>query len=156
MNGLVTGDVIDDVRIPHKGNVIEAVKEGAALVLEGTHLVREVSEDMKTLTLSRDEQIILANGALALRYPDANASSPGPVTAEQLLQPRRLEAHENTLWSCFNVLQENSIKGGLPARNACHRRVRTRAVQGIEQDRKLNQQLWILAQAMRDLKNGGN
>lgn len=156
MNGLVTGDVIDDVRIPHKGNVIEAVKEGAALVLDGTHLVREVSEDMKTLALSRDEQMLLAKCALALRYPDANEARPAPVTAQHLLQPRRREARENTLWTSFNVLQENCIKGGLEGRDACDRRVRTRAVKGIEQDRKLNQQLWILAQAMRNLKNGGD
>ncbi len=156
MNGLVTGDVIEDVRIPHKGNVIEAVKEGAALVLDGTQLVREVSDDMKGLALSRDEQIILARGALALRFPAADAVKPAPITAEQLLQPRRCEDQKDSLWSCFNVLQENSLKGGLDARSAGNRRIRTRAVKGIEQDRKLNQQLWILAQAMRDLKNGGH
>ena len=155
MNGLVTGDVVEDVRIAHKGNVIDAVKEGAALVLDGTHLVREVSDDMKALALSRDEQVILAKGALALRYPQADTLTPAPISAEQLLQPRRTEDCKDNLWSCFNVMQENCIKGGLDGRNACSRRTRTRAVKGIEQDRKLNQQLWILAEAMRNIKNSG-
>lgn len=156
MNGLVAGDVIADVRIPHKGDVIAAVKESAAQVLDGTHLVREVCDDMKAVALSRDEQMILARGALALRYPEASPARPAPIAPEQLLQPRRLEDHQDSLWCCFNLLQENSIKGGLDGRNADNRRVRTRAVKGIDQDRKLNQQLWIMAQAMRSLKNGSH
>ena len=156
MNGLVAGEVIEDVRIPHKGNVIEQVKEGAALVLDGTELVREVSADMKTIGLNRDEQMILARSALALRFPDADDVKPAPIQAEQLLQPRRWDDTTNSLWGAFNVIQENSIKGGLSARTANGRRTSTRAVRGIDQDRRLNQQLWILAEAMRNLKNGGN
>lgn len=156
MNGLVAGEVIEDVRIPHKGNVIEHVKEGAALVLDGTHLVREVSADMKTIGLNRDEQMILARGALALRFPDAGDTKAAPIEADQLLQPRRWDDKPDSLWGAFNIIQENSIKGGLSARTANGRRTSTRAVRGIEQDRKLNQQLWILAEAMRNLKNGGN
>ena len=156
MNGLVCGNVIEDVRIPHKGNVIDAVKEGAALVLDGTDLVREVRDDMRTVPLNRDEQRILADAAIALRFPDSDEARPAPVTAEQMLNPRRLGDAKETLWSTFNVLQENVIKGGLAGRNASGRRMSTRAVQGIEQDKRLNQQLWVMAEAMRRLKNGGN
>lgn len=154
MNGLVCGDVIEDVRIPHKGDVIDAVKEGASLVLDGTNLVREVRDDMKSIGLNRDEQIILADAALALRFPDASEARPAPITAQQLLDPRRASDNTASLWSTFNVLQENAVKGGLTGRNAGNRRVTTRAVTGIEQDRRLNQQLWIMAERMRALKNG--
>lgn len=156
MNGLVCGDVIEDVRIPHKGNVIDAVKEGASLVLDGTDLVREVRSDMKTIGLNRDEQVILAEGALALRFPDSTEARPAPITADQLLHPRRMGDNHHDLWSTFNVLQENTIKGGLSGRNAHNRQMTTRAVNGIDQDRRLNQQLWIMADRMRQLKNGGH
>jgi hypothetical protein len=154
MNGMVCGDVIEDVRIPHKGDVIGAVKEGASMVLDGTDLVREVRQDMKGIGLNRDEQQIFAESALALRYPEADTTKPAPITAEQILRPRRMADTRDDLWSTFNVIQENAIKGGLHGRNASNRRTTTRAVTGIEQDRKLNQQLWILAERMRALKNG--
>lgn len=154
MNGLVCGDVIEDVRIPHKGDVIDAVKEGASLVLDGTTLVREVRDDMRAIGLSRDEQMILAEGALAMRFPEATEARPAPITAQQLLDPRRVGDDRADLWSTFNVLQENTVKGGLVGRNASNRRTTTRAVSGIEQDRRLNQQLWIMAERMRALKNG--
>lgn len=154
MNGLVCGDVIEDVRIPHKGDVIYAVKEGASLVLDGTHLVREVRDDMKSLPLSRDEQMAFARCALALRFPNSSEARPAPIDAEQLLCLRRASDAERSLWSTFNVVQENTIRGGLHGRDANRRRVTTRAIHGIDQDRRLNQQLWILAEEIRRLKNG--
>ncbi|PYD09527.1 DUF945 domain-containing protein, partial [Pseudomonas savastanoi pv. glycinea] len=42
----------------------------------------------------------------------------------------------------------NTIKGGLTGRNKQGRRTTTRAVNGIDQDVKLNRALWVLAQAM--------
>lgn len=54
-------------------------------------------------------------------------------------------------------MQENAIRGGLrgPFRDGEGnriRRVRTRAVNGIDQDIKLNKALWLLSQTMANLK----
>ena len=151
LNGIVRGDVTDDIRIRHKGNVIDDVKQAAAVVLDGTDLVREVRDDMKRIELSRDEQHVLAEAALTLRFENT-----APVTADQMLRPRRMADTGSSLWSSFNVLQENSIKGGLHGRTANNKRMTTRAVTGLEQDRKLNQALWHLAEGMRRIKNGGH
>ena len=56
------------------------------------------------------------------------------------------------LWTTFNRVQENIIKGGVRGRNATGKRVTTRAVNGIDQDIKLNRALWVLAEEMRKLK----
>jgi hypothetical protein len=60
------------------------------------------------------------------------------------------------LWTAFNRVQENAIRGGLQAwsRDAHNRsrRIRSREVTGIDQDVKLNRALWLLGERMATLK----
>ena len=146
-NGLVCGDTVADVRVPHKGDVAGQVIEGAYEVLNQFQLIEEQRETMKGIQLGGDQQHAFAEAALAYRYDPADG--PAPVTASQLLAPRRREDATNDLWSTFNRVQENTIKGGLRGRNKQGRRTSTRAVSGIDQDVKLNRALWVLAQHLR-------
>lgn len=151
MNGLVCGDVVGDIRIPHKGSVIDNVVQGAFDVLDGADLVREVRDDMRAIALTPSEERVFARAALELKYEPSEAK-PAPVTEDQLLRPRRFDDRGGDLWTAFNRVQENMMKGGLDARTANGRRASTRAVQGIDQNVKLNRALFSLAQGMRDLK----
>jgi hypothetical protein len=56
------------------------------------------------------------------------------------------------LWSVFNRVQENLVKGGLSGRAANGRQQSTRPVQGIDQNVRLNRALWLLADGLRQLK----
>jgi hypothetical protein len=105
---------------------------------------------MRAITLDTGEAESLARSALALKYDDPD--KPAPVTESQLLVPRRFDDRKPDLWSAFNRIQENMIKGGLSARTALGRRQRTREVQGIDQNLRLNRALWMLADGMRQLK----
>ena len=67
-NGLVVGDVVDDIRIPHKGNVQGEVIEGAFRVLDDFEAVDESTEAMKAIELKPEEERAFARAALALRY----------------------------------------------------------------------------------------
>ncbi|HIA3244131.1 TPA: DUF932 domain-containing protein, partial [Escherichia coli] len=71
-----------------------------------------------------------------------------PITEEQVLQPRRWEDKKDDLWTVYQRLQENLIKGGLSGRNAKGKRARTRSVNGIDGDIKLNKALWVLTAQM--------
>ena len=149
-NGLVCGDTTADIRVPHKGDVAGQVIEGAYEVLQGFEQVRQSRDAMRAITLDTGEAEILARSALALKYGDPD--KPAPVTESQLLAPRRFDDRKPDLWSAFNRIQENMIKGGLSARTALGRRQRTREVQGIDQNLRLNRALWMLADGMRQLK----
>jgi hypothetical protein len=149
-NGLVCGDTAADIRVPHKGDVAGQVIEGAYEVLQGFGQVRQSRDAMRAITLDTGEAEILARSALALKYDDPD--KPAPVTESQLLVPRRFDDRKPDLWSAFNRIQENMIKGGLSARTALGRRQRTREVQGIDQNLRLNRALWMLADGMRQLK----
>ncbi|HFE3291647.1 TPA: DUF932 domain-containing protein, partial [Escherichia coli] len=113
-NGLVCGDTVADIRIPHKGNVTERVIEGAFEVLDQFDNVENHMDAMKSVTLNALEKRIFADAALALRYDEKDG--PAPIAASQLLEARRFEDRKDDLWTTFNRVQENIIRGGLSAR----------------------------------------
>ena len=149
-NGLVCGDTVADVRVPHKGDVAGQVIEGAYEVLHGFDRALESRESMQSVTLDAGEAEVFARAALALKYDDPD--QPAPITETQVLMPRRVEDCRADLWSAFNRTQENLVQGGLDGRAASGRRQRTRAVQGIDANLRLNRALWLLAEGMRQLK----
>ncbi len=150
-NGLVYGDTLMDVRIPHKGDVTGHVIEGAYEVLGGFERVAESQEAMQAISLDSGEAEVFASAALTLKYDDPER--PSPITESQILMPRRRDDRNSDLWSVFNRTQENLIKGGIPGRTATGNRQRTRAVAGIDQNIKLNRALWLLADGLRKLKS---
>lgn len=149
-NGLVCGDTVADVRVPHKGDVTGHVVEGAYEVLHGFEQAENSREAMRAIMLDSGEAEVFARSALALKYDDPG--KPAPITEAQVLGARRLDDNRADLWSVFNRTQENLTRGGLPARAANGRRQHTRPVQGIDQNLRLNRALWLLADGMQRLK----
>ena len=149
-NGLVCGDTVADVRVPHKGDAAGQVIEGAYEVLHGFDRALESREAMQSIALDTGESEVFARAALSLKYDDPD--KPAPITETQILMPRRVDDHRPDLWSVFNRTQENLIKGGLSGRTANGRRQSTRPVQGIDTNLRLNRALWLLADGMRQLK----
>lgn len=149
-NGLVCGDTVADVRVPHKGDVAGHVIEGAYEVLHGFERAQESREAMQAVTLNDGEAEVFARAAITLKYDDPD--KPAPITERQVLASRRFDDNRPDLWSVFNRTQENLVKGGLRARTSNGRRQQTRPVQGIDQNLRLNRALWLLADGLRQLK----
>lgn len=144
-NGLVCGQSFGEVRVPHKGDVAEKVIEGAYEVLGIFDRIEEQREGMQALTLSPAHQHALAHAALTYRYGEEHH----PVTESQILMPRRWEDKKDDLWTTFQRVQENLIKGGLNGRNTQGKQARTRAINGIDGDIKLNRALWVMAEQLK-------
>lgn len=143
-NGLVCGESFGEVRVPHKGDVVSQVIEGAYEVLGIFDRVEEKRDAMQSLLLPPPAQQALAKAALIYRFGEDHQ----PVTESQILSPRRWQDESNDLWTTYQRIQENLIKGGLSGRNAKGGRSHTRAVRGIDGDVKLNRALWVMAEAM--------
>ncbi|ENZ8843996.1 DUF932 domain-containing protein [Klebsiella pneumoniae] len=148
-NGLVCGQSFGEVRVPHKGDVVEKVIEGAYEVLGIFDRVEEKRDAMQSLILPPPAQQVLAQAALAYRFGEDHQ----PVTAAQVLTPRRYEDRSDDLWTVYQRVQENLMKGGLPGRTAQGKRSRTRAVNGIDGDVKLNRALWVMTENMLALSD---
>lgn len=143
-NGLVFGETFGEVRVPHKGNVVEKVIEGAYEVLGIFDRVEEKRDAMQSLLLPPPAQQAYANAALTYRFGEEHQ----PMTASQILTPRCYEDRQDDLWSVFNRCQENLLKGGA-GRTARGKRSHTRAVKGTDGDVKLNRALWVMAEELQ-------
>jgi hypothetical protein len=146
-NGLIAGNVHDDVRIRHSGNVVNDVIEGSFRVLEAAKDVKDRIDSYKAITLAPQEQVVFANAALQLRWDEQ-----APVKAERVLEASRWQDRKDDLWTVFNRVQENLIKGGVSGRGTTGRRMTTRAVGGVNENVKLNKALWSLADGLAQIK----
>ncbi|KAF2174327.1 DUF932-domain-containing protein, partial [Zopfia rhizophila CBS 207.26] len=140
LNGMIVADREGaEVRVPHKGDVVRQVVEGSYAVLDDARRALEAAEAWQGVALNRDEQRAFGEAARVLRFGDAEGRTETPITAEQLLAPRRVDDAGDDLWRTFNRVQENAIRGGLTAwgRDAQNRprRVTSREVTGIDGDR---------------------
>ncbi|HAJ6652828.1 TPA: DUF945 domain-containing protein [Escherichia coli] len=143
-NGLVCGESFGEVRVPHKGDVVSQVIEGAYEVLGIFDRVEEKRYAMQSLMLPPPAQQALAQAALTYRYGDEHQ----PVTTADILTPRRREDYGKDLWSAYQTIQENMLKGGISGRSARGKRIHTRAIHSIDTDIKLNRALWVMAETL--------
>jgi len=157
LNGMTVSEgLAESVTVRHSGNVIDRIVTETTKLIELAPVVVDAIKTWKQIELTAPEQNALATCALALRFED-NA----PITADKLLQTRRSADNGNDLWSVFNKVQEGIVRGGFkyvtPAteENGNYipsRRSRTREVKGIDQNSRLNRELWTLAEKMAELK----
>lgn len=165
LNGLIVAAANMEkisIKIPHKGNVLNDVVDASFRIIDGAgEQVRQI-EHMQAVPLAVPEQLAFAEAAAALRWEEGERPK---VTLAQVNHARREVDARGDLWTTFNRVQENLVRGGLDfvrrqdVRNADGNVVgqrevqaQTRPVYGIDGDVKLNRALWILAAKMAELK----
>lgn len=77
---------------------------------------------MQSLVLPPPARQALAQAALTYRYGDEHQ----PVTTADILTPRRREDYGKDLWSAYQTIQENMLKGGISGRSAKGKRIHIR------------------------------
>ncbi len=157
LNGMVVSDrEFANISIPHKGNVTDLVIERSYTVLEESRKALDAADAWAGVTLSRDEQVAMAEAAHTIRFGDTEGETETPIKPEQLLTVRRYDDNGTDLWRTANTIQENVIRGGLSAwgrdANNRPRRTTTREVRGIDADVKMNKALWMLSERMAQIK----
>jgi hypothetical protein len=162
LNGLIAQTAtIDTVKVRHTGrpeDVVNKVIEGSFRVLSEAEAALAAPQDWSQIKLNREAAEALAQSAHVIRFGDSEGNVATNVTPGQLLLPRRSADTNPDLWSVWNVIQENAVKGGLASvrpgytdeegRFHPERHSSTREVKGVEQDVKLNKALWTLGDAM--------
>lgn len=133
------------IRIPHRGNVIASVIDGARQITNRMTGVGAMIERMARTELELATQRAFAQRALELRY---RGQQHFPFDAGRLLQARRECDQGNDLWSVYNKVQENVIVGGIEGRTAQGRRTMSRRIHSIDEDLRINLALWQEAMAL--------
>jgi len=146
-NGLIArlGD-FGVIHVPHRGNIIENVVEGAHKIMEGFHNIGEAIERMAVTMMCEDRRVAFAEEALRIRYREGEHV---PYSAGRLLEARRDVDHGDDVWHVYNVVQENMMRGGIAGTSPKGRATRTRSIRAIQEDVRINTELWSLA--MRQL-----
>lgn len=146
-NGLLVGSSFETHRVRHVGpDAVSLAVQAALSVSRQTDAVADIIMQMKARQLSDAEANYFSERAAALIAP-SNATIVQPAS---LLQARRAADVNSDVWSVYNRVQENVIRGGLlytsvdgAGRTRARRR---RGVQAIDANVKLNKALWTIAE----------
>jgi hypothetical protein len=163
LNGLVVSDGGgSSFKIKHLGDTrAYAIEQSLQVAKRFEHILPRV-QAFQGIMLNREERMALAEGAHNVRFGTVGASEAQAhaIKPAQLLAPRRFGDQASDLWTTYNVIQENAIRGGLTGVNhgqdmhgrPTSRRSTTKSVQGVSQNIALNQALWALTERMAELK----
>jgi hypothetical protein len=149
-NGLVVGNnLIEPIRIRHTGNVDDELSKGIdTLVAQCDKLIESIKK-MKARTLSDDEIEKFKRKALAFRIDSDDKSK---QIVDFTFPIHRVEDKGNDLFTIFNVVQENLIRGGATVRttdeNNQERVRKLRKTNSIDTQTKINTGLWELAEEL--------
>lgn len=158
LNSLVAQTAsVDNVKVKHIGkDIVGKVIDGTYRVLNSANRLLEAPVEWSQIRLGAEERQMFAESAMVIRFGDKDGAVQTPIQPKQMLIPRRAADTGTDLWSTFNVVQENAVRGGLSghrqAEDGRWRRATTREITGIDQDVKLNKALWVLAERMAELK----
>lgn len=151
LNGLViSSENWGSVKVGHHGNsVLDKVIEGTYTVLDAAKQSIEHADAMRGIPMTHSQEIEFGEQALKLRWPEETPWISGQSVARARRFADTNANDPSNLWLTFNKVQENLIRGGLvythtTPDNQITRR-RSRAVQSVDGDMKLNRQLWDLA-----------
>ena len=134
------------IQVPHRGNVVANVVEGALAITRGFADMGAVVEQMHGKQLDERQRWDFAAAALSVRYHRLDHHQ--PISADQALLPRRTADYGNSLWITYNIVQENLCRGGVTGKTAKGRVTRTRGISAIREDVRINAQLWQLAMTL--------
>ena len=147
-NGMIVSDTtFERVSIRHSGFTPDEVIDASFKLLDQIPAITARVDAFKQRQLESFEMTTFAEAALRLRFEDTDKA---PINPHKLLDCRRSEDAGNDLWHVFNRVQEHLIRGGQRdcsrRREDGHRFPRTRAISGLDQNIRLNRELWNLAE----------
>ncbi len=95
-------------KVRHYGRLtMDKVIDAAYTVADDAERALEAPDKWSRIHLGQDEQQVLAKSAHIIRFGD----QPTPIVPEQLLDVRREGDTGSDLWTVFNRIQENSLRG---------------------------------------------
>lgn len=145
-NGMVVSEAaVASVRVKHIGEGgLQTLLSAADEVADRMQGLSSKVQLWQSLDMTKREQQMLAFRAAQIRFGDDRGRDPEIYT--RLLDLHRSEDAGRSLWTVFNRVQENVLKGGFTAPSANGRRRRVRAINGLDQDMRVNRELWDLGE----------
>jgi len=136
-NGMVIADKeFGGIKMRHVGLDQIEVARISQEVIENSNEIMNRVDKWSGIHMDRDARRLFAREAADLRFKETNDE-----LIDNLLRSRRIHDETNDLWTTFNRVQENILRGGF--RGPSNRIVKP--ITSIEKDMKINSNLWELA-----------
>ena len=144
-NGLIIKDKdFGGFNMRHAGYSFEQLQETLNSAMERLPEVVGKINTYNQIIMSKEAQKAFAQQAFQLRsYQDRQLTE---TELEEFLAPRRKQDEGDSLWVVLNRVQESVLKGGYSITNQKNKIRRAKSIKNIQQDIKLNQQVWELAE----------
>lgn len=151
-NGMVVAEnTFSSAVIRHNSYEAKDVVSVCSDVIQKSPSLISDIEKLRAIELEPEERVAYATAAKTLRFPH-----PETVDSRAILIPHRSADHGQDLWTTYNVVQENLIKGNVPSITESNgvRHVRnSREIKAIGGSIALNQALWTLTEKMGQIKS---
>lgn len=135
-NGLMIGDTLRRECIKHINVDFDTLRENITALTDGFEAVAGKIGEYSNKILTPEQRLALAEAAMGIRFKGDR-----PFEARELLNTRREADQSFDLFTTFNVIQENVMKGGIKYVSG-NRRMTTRAITSASSDITINTQLW--------------
>jgi hypothetical protein len=143
-NGLVATEDYGLEKVRHVGFAARLVEESVEVLANAAPRMIEAVEKFRSVVLTQNEAREMAKAAIELKFNQEERKF--VMEPDEVLRARRYDDKKPDLWTTFNTIQENLVKGGVQGRTVNGRRRTDRAVKSLGRDIKLNRALWTLAE----------
>lgn len=154
LNGMVVGEDRFMLRVKHSGreSMVREVIEASFEIIKSFPEVIGTTQEMRGQLVTLDQAKAYARAALTLRWGvNDQGVTVAPIEPERLLQRRRDADTIDNVWGTLNVVQENMMRGGLKGRTQTNKPTKTRPINSVVEDMRINKGLWVLARELGKL-----
>jgi hypothetical protein len=138
-NGLIVSDGdFQWARLRHTGSLDAAICAAMDVADNLGSMVPRIQQ-MEAKEMTYIQRADFAQKAIGLRFAHE------ALHPQQVLECRREEDDRGTLWSTYNTVQENLVKGGMHGLSSKGQRRKISQIRGAARDLQLNSRLWDLA-----------
>ena len=148
-NGLVVANnIFEKISIRHIGFKEVAVKEAIERIVANTDKINSKIELYKQIALNYTEEVSIARAAKDIRFKPHQE-----IDIYTLIQSHRKEDNANDLWTVFNRIQENAIRGGVRGKNIItDRNFTSKPIKSIDSLISINEKLFSLTDRFASIK----
>lgn len=145
----IPSNVLSHHSIIHSGFNIEKIHKAIDEITSYMPKVEKQIEAFKTIELNPVEQRSLAHAGIDIRF-DQEVHD---ISTDELLKVHRTADEKPTLWNVYNRVQEAIIRGGIRGKNkTTGKSFTSKAINAIDANIKLNQELFSTVQTIANLK----
>lgn len=144
-NGLTVPTAISqNVKLRHMNFDFNEVRNITDAFADSLPIIEKSMIKMMNRPMSDDEKIAFIQKAINIRWKDGKI--PGTIPITELITPNRIADSGNDMWTLFNIVQENFVRGGINYTMPTGRKNTMRELKNFNVVNEINTQLWELAE----------